>query len=177
MRLHMELTNEIERTFAARQKPPQVRLGDGILQLDSDVEQALWFSGRDWHELTWQDWQEHRSAIYFFAPDAFAYYLPSILILSAQNSNKPLAAAEALISELDRSPDTTGWTEGFASRFLELSSKELDTLKGWLLQLCEYGAYKGWGIAVSGPGDAFGRAYDTVGLIQKEVERRKIGSS
>jgi hypothetical protein len=172
----MELAKKIERTFASRQKPPQVRLGDDILQFDSDVEEALWFSGRDWQELTWQDWQEHRSAPYFFGPDAFAYYLPSILILSAQNPKEPLAAAEALISELDRSPDTTGWTKGFARRFLELNSEELDTLKEWLLQVCEYAPYKRWGIAASAPGDAFGRAYDTADLIQKEVERKKIGS-
>lgn len=174
--MEMDLNKRIEQAFAARQKPAQVRLGDGVVQLDSDVEEALWFCGRDWHELTWQDWQEHRSAIYFFDPDAFVYYLPSILILSAQNPANPLAVAEGLISELDRSPDAMGWTEGFASRFLELSPEQLDILKEWLLQVCEYDSYKGWGIAASGPGDTFGRAYDTVDLIKTEVERKTTGS-
>jgi len=174
MRLQRNLTEKIEEAFDARPKPAQVRLADELLQLDSDVEEALWFNGRDWHEITWKDWQEHRSAIYFFAPDVFAYYLPSVLILSAQNSSKPLAAAEALINELDRSPDMEGWTEGFASRFLELGSGELDVLKAWLLQVCEYVPYKRWGIAASGSGDTFGRAYDTVDLLQKEIERRRL---
>jgi hypothetical protein len=81
-------------------------------------------------------------------------------------------AAYSLITELDRSPDPEGWTEGLVSRFLALTPEELYVLKEWLLQICEYVPYKGWGIAASGPGDTFGRAYDTVDLLQKEAERR-----
>jgi hypothetical protein len=73
MKPEMKLTDKIKRAFFSRIKPAQVRLHDGVLQLDSDAEEALWFSGRDWHQLTWQDWQEHSSAIFFFDPDAFAY--------------------------------------------------------------------------------------------------------
>jgi len=101
----MKLSEQIERVFSSRTKPVQVRLADEVIQLDDDVEDALWFSGRDWHELTWQDWQEHSCAIYFFDPEAFAYYLPSLLLLSAQNPKDSLNAADSLISELDRSPD------------------------------------------------------------------------
>jgi hypothetical protein len=48
----MDLLEKIERAFAARTKPAQVRLGDEVVQLDSDLEEALWFSGRDWHKLS-----------------------------------------------------------------------------------------------------------------------------
>lgn len=170
----MNLLEKIERAFAARPKPAQVRLGDEVFQLDSDVEEALWFSGRDWHEITWQDWQQHSSAIFFFDPEAFGYYLPSVLRLSAENPHENLMAADSLIGQLDRSPDVEGWTEGFASHFLELNPAELDVLKEWLLQVCEYVPYERWGIAASGPGDTFGRAYDTVDLIQKEIARRHL---
>ena len=173
----VNLTENIERVFSSRPKPDQVRLADGVLQLDFEVEEALWFSGRDRHELTWQDWQQHNSAIYFFDPEAFAYYLPSVLLLSAQNPSESLDAADSLINQLDLSPDAEGWPEGFASRFLELSPAELDVLKEWLLQVCEYVPYRGWGIAASGPGDTFGRAFDTVDLLQKEAERRRAGSA
>jgi hypothetical protein len=172
----MNLAEKIERAFAARPKPAQVRLGDAVLQLDSDVEEALWFSGRDWHELTWQNWQEHSCAIFFFDPEAFSYYLPSVLLLSAESPSDALTAADSLISQLDRSPDEEGWTESFVSHFLGLNPAELDVLKEWLLQVCEYIPYKRWGIAASGPGDTFGRAYDTVDLLQKEVERRHLAS-
>jgi hypothetical protein len=170
----MKLAEKIERAFSSRSKPAQVRLADEIFQLDSDVEEALWFSGRDWHELTWQDWQEHSDAFFFFDPEAFAYYLPSILLLSAQNPNESLNAADSLIGELDRTPDPEEWSEAFLSRFLELNLAELDTLKEWLLQVCEYDPYKRWGVAASGPGDSFGRAFDTLDLLQEEIKRRRL---
>jgi hypothetical protein len=171
----MDLSEKIDRAFAGRAKPAHVRLGDEVVQLDLDLEDALWFSGRDWHELTWQNWQEHSCAIYFFDPEAFAYYLPSLLLLSVENPNESLMAADALLNELDRSPDIEGWTDGFTSRFLGLNPTELNVLKEWLLQVCEYTSYKRWGTAASGPGDTFGRAYDTVDLLQKEIERRAGG--
>lgn len=166
----MDLAEKIEHAFAARSKPAEV-LPAGMTQLDSDTDEALWFSGRDWRTLIWNDWQKHSCAIYFFAADAFAYYLPSILILSAQNQNDELSAADSLISQLDRSPNVEAWSEDFAGRFLKLHPEELVVLKEWLLQVCEYVPYKGVGLAASGPGDKFGRAYDTVDLLQKEIQR------
>ena len=61
--------------------------------------------------------------------------------------------------------------EDFSSRFLALTLEELNVLKEWLLQVCEYIPYKSYGLAASGPGDTFGRAFDTVDLLCKEVER------
>ncbi len=170
----MNLAEKIERAFGLRPKPARVILVDEILQFDSDVEEALWFSGRNWHDLTWQDWEEHRSAIFFFAPDAFAYYLPSVLILSVQNPALSLDAADSLVGELDRSPSVEGWHESFTNRFFALQLEELDVLKEWLLQVCEYVPYQRWGLAASGPGDTFGRAFDTIELLQKEIELRRL---
>jgi hypothetical protein len=174
--MNVKLSERIERVFSTRPKLAQVRLADEVIQLDDDEEDALWFSGRDWHELTWQNWQEHSDAIFFFDPEAFAYYLPSILLLSAQNPNESLNAADSLIGELDPTPDPEAWSEAFVSRFLELNLAELDTLTEWLLQVCEYIPYRGSGIAASGPGDTIGRAFDTVHLLRKEVERRRLSS-
>jgi hypothetical protein len=170
----MTLADKIKSTFAFRQMPDEVVTPLELQQLDSDVEEALWFSGRDWHGLTLRDWLEHPCAILFFSSDAFAYYLPSVLLLSIENPTEYLDVANSLISQLDRSPDTQGWTENFVNRFLALNVAELEVLKEWLLQICEYVPYKRWGIAASGPGDTFGRAYDTVDLLQKEVERRRL---
>jgi hypothetical protein len=172
--LEMTLLDKIRRAFAFRTMPNEVVAPSELQQLDSDVEEALWFSGRDWHELTWRDWQEHSNAIFFFDREAFAYYLPSVLLLSAENPAESLAAADSLIGQLDRSPSVEGWHESFVSSFLALRSEELDALKEWLLQVCEYLPYERWGIAASGPGDTFGRAYDTVDLLQEEVTRRRF---
>src|SRR5258708_36180345 len=122
-------TDKIGYVFCSRTKPAQVSLAEAVFQLDFEVEEALWFSGRDWHEITWQDWQEHSSAIYFFDPEAFAYYLPSVLLLSAQHSSEALRAAHSVLSVLDCSPEPEGWTEGFASGFLGLNRAKLAVLK------------------------------------------------
>jgi hypothetical protein len=167
-----ELLDKITRAFSTRLKPAQVRLEDRT-QVDEDVEEVLWFSGRDWHDLTWRDWHEHSCALYFFDPEAFAYYLPSLLIVSAQNTNEWLQAADALINLLDQSQDPECWTNALQRFFLILGGDELDAIKDWLLQVCEYDCYKGFGLSGSGPGERLGRAFDTVDLLQREVERRR----
>src|SRR5260370_39549691 len=106
MKPERKLTDKIECVFSSRPKPAQVRLADEVFQLDFEVEEALWFSGRDWHEITWQDWQEHSSGIYFFDPEAFAYYLPSVLLLSAQHPKEALLTGYSLVSGRDVRPNT-----------------------------------------------------------------------
>ncbi len=173
----MSLSEKIERAFAARLKPAQVRLGDECLQLDSDTDEAIWFSGRDWHGLTRKDWEEHSAAIFFFDSDSFAYYLPSLLLLATGNPPESLSAVESLIGLLDRTPDPEALKDWYlAERFLGLRREELEVLKEWLLEICEYAPYKGWGTAASGPGDHLGRAYDIADLLQKEVERRHLAN-
>jgi len=171
----MTLAEKIERVFAHRAMPDSVVDMVKCFQIDSDVEEALWFTGRDWRSITWDDWREHSNAIFFFDSEAFAYYLPSVLFLSAQRPSEDLMAADSLISELDCSPDPEGWPEGLATRFLRLNWAELDVLKEWLLQICEYADYRGYGIAASGAGERLGRAFDTVDLLQKKVQRRRAG--
>jgi len=172
----MNLADKIELAFAGRQIPLNVVATASLAHPDCDVEDALWFSGRDWHALGWKDWKEHSAAISFFLPDAFAYYLPSVMILSIQNPVEELMAADSLINELDCSPDPKAWTDDLVSRFLLLNQVELDVMREWLLQLCEYEPYRGYGFSASGAGDKFGRAFDTVDLLKSEVERRRVAS-
>jgi hypothetical protein len=172
----MPLRGKIEKAFAYRPKPAEVVEMTGPYEFDSDVKQALWFSGHDWHDITWQDWQQRRVAILFLSNEAFAYFLPSVLLLSLQNPNEALAPAESLIWELDRSPSVEGWSSGFESRFLQLRLEEFDVLKRWLLEVCEFPPYLGWDLASSGPGETLGRAFDTLDLLQKEAERRHLAS-
>jgi hypothetical protein len=95
-----------------------------------------------------------------------------VIILNSllKNPNEALASAESLVGELDRSPSMEGWSDGFKARFLGLRPEEFDELKQWLLDICGYSPYRGWGLAASGPGEILGRAFDTVDLLQQEVE-------
>src|ERR1700743_553040 len=99
----MDLTEKIERVFGWRQIPTQVLDPNAYARPDSDVEDALWFTGRDWHDITRMDWEEHFSGMTYLWGDVFAYYLPSLLILSVQCPEEALMAADELISHLDRS--------------------------------------------------------------------------
>jgi hypothetical protein len=92
----MELTEKIKTAFAWRVKPTEVVEPEQYIQFDSDVQEALWFTGRDWHDIIWCDWQEHPVALGFFSRDAFAYYLPSVLLLSLQRPQEELVSASSI---------------------------------------------------------------------------------
>lgn len=162
---------KIEKAFVRRSMPAEVVEPQEYIQFDSDVEDALWFAGKDWHDLTWKDWKEHCCAVHFFSRDAFAYYLPSVIYLSLQNPKDCMLAADTVICDLDISPYVESWTNGVVHRYLGLYPEEYDLLKEWLLFICELPQYQGVGISASGPGELLGRAFDTVDLLQKETER------
>jgi hypothetical protein len=160
---------KVETAFSGRVIPSQVVSADAYRQFDSDVEETVWFTGRNWRDITWQDWRTRYVAITFFNPEAFAYYLQSLLRLTAQNPNENLLSAESVILQLDRSPSTEGWDDYFRARYTVLSSQELDCLEEWLVILCESAAYRGYGSAHGGPGDRLGRCLDTLTLVRNEL--------
>lgn len=176
-RLYMNLPEKIARIFAWREMPTEVVEPEEYIQFDSDVEEALWFAGRDWHEITWRDWQEHTVAITFFSRDAFAYYLPSVLLLSVERPREQLDSADSLINMLDWSPGVECWNDRFRERFIGLRSEEYDVIKEWLLYMSDLGIYHRYGTA--GAGDNLGRAFDTVNLVQQETARmsRELSST
>jgi hypothetical protein len=166
-----ELRSKIEEAFVHRGMPIRAVDLEGRRQIDSDVEEGIWFNGRDWRSITWKNWQEHFNAIMYFSNEALAYYLPSVLLLSLDDPTELLDAAQLLLLELDRSPSIDGSNDSFGGRLSGLHSQEYEVIKEWLLRLCEYVPYKRRGIAGSGSGDMFGRAFETVDLLQRETER------
>lgn len=167
----MTFRQRVEAAFAARVLPTQVVPPEAYLQFDSDVEDALWFSGRDWRTLTWQNWRDRYCAVTFFGPQAFAYFLPSLLCLSAENPTENLLAADSVIYWLDRSPTTDAFEDPSLGRFANLTVEEFDCLEEWLVILCEYPGYRGVGISDGGPGDKLGRAIDTVTLLRDNLQK------
>jgi hypothetical protein len=167
----MTFRQKVTAAFAHRTIPTEVLAPSAHRQCGSDVEETLWFTGRDWRTLTWTDWRDRYDAIFFLSPEAFAYYLQSLLCLTAENPADSLLAAEAVIHALDRSPTTDGWDDFFRPRYTTLTPAELDCLEHWLLLLCESPAYRSYGAAQGGPGDTFGRATDTVSLLKAQLIR------
>jgi hypothetical protein len=167
----MTFREKVVHTFAQRAVPTVAVAPEAYKQFDSDVEEALWFANRDWRSITWNNWRDRYAAIFFLSPAAFAYYVQSLLCLTAENPADSLLAADAIIHALDRSPNTEGWDESFRGRYTHLIPAELGCLEEWLLILCEYPAYRSYGNASGGPGDTFGRAIDTITLLKKEAAR------
>jgi hypothetical protein len=125
----MNLTEKIEKAFASRPMPTQILDPSACKHFDSDVEDALWFTGRDWHDITWMDWEDHSWGMTYLWGEVFAYYLPSVLILSLQLPEEPLLVADELIRRLDISPDVENLSPILTAQFLGLGSEEYDAIK------------------------------------------------
>ena len=159
----MSLREEIESAFASRNIPDEVIESEALLHAGSDVEDTLWFAGRDWHEIIWDDWERYNVAVHFLSRDAFLYFLPSILVRSSERPEEWLWPADTLIESLDRTSYVDSWDQHFIDRFLGLSSEEYDVLRKWLLHLSQFSTYHRHGTC--GLGDNLGRAFDTVTLL------------
>jgi hypothetical protein len=157
----LSLREKIEKAFVERQKP--TRLVESRAPVTSEQQDALWFDNRDWREITWQDWEIHRDAFYAFTPEAFAYYLPSVLVLSSQFPDQWFWPVDALLQVLDRSPVVEYWDDFLTTRLLGLRTPEYEVLTEWLLSLSELGT--------AASEDSLGRAFDTIDLLQRETGR------
>jgi hypothetical protein len=156
----MQLIETIDAAFGWRTCPPEVV--DPSAAITSELQEALWFANRDWHEITWADWETHRDAIYFFAPEAFRYFLPSVLTLSSESPEKWFWPVDSLLQVLDRSPVPEYWDDFILSKFIGLKITEYEAITQWLLLLSER----------RGPEEqlSIGRAFDTIALLKEATK-------
>jgi hypothetical protein len=94
----MRLDIQIKEAFTGRTMPSHAinpQLDTSFL--GPDETDAFWFQGRDWRELTRDDWQRHYCGIFFFTADALAYYLPSIMLHSMGRQSDVFLAADSLV--------------------------------------------------------------------------------
>lgn len=167
-----DLIAKIKQAFAHRAIPVEVVEMEGRFQIDSDVDDALWFQGRDWRSLTREDWDQRHWGFTFLNPKAFAYLLPSVLVLTIQDpKNAPILAVDSFVWALDRSPGAENLDPLLLERYQELTNGEFEAIKEWLLWACENVPGVFVGRASGGPGDGFGRAFDTLLLLQAEAKK------
>lgn len=163
------LVNKIERAFDWRKMPASAIDRVSILQFDSDVDDADWFSEKNWHDVTLGDWKNHSSAYTFMSNEAAAYYLPSLLILSASHPEEWISSLDSLIMNLDCTPDWGVKDDRIRERYLGWRIEEYEVLQDWLLFMSEHGPDLAHGTA--GPGDRFGRAFELIELLKQETIR------
>ena len=170
----MTLEARIGKAFERHQLPCTVVDLKNCLQFDSDVEDALWFTGRDWRELTKEDWETRHCGLNFFTAEALQYYLPSLLLLTMLDpENYPALALQSALYQLDRSPGLEN-LDPLTYRLVDLSVEELEVLKEWLVWSSENVQDAFFGKAVNGPGDGYGRVFDTIESLRQEAELRKM---
>jgi hypothetical protein len=159
----MTLHDHIVKAFSNRVMPPRVSTYKPSSSEDNDL---LWFNGKNWQEITFEDWRTHPEAFHFFKPDAFAYYLQSIICISLENPQKWFYPADSLLQVLDRSPVVEYWDDFILSRLRVLYPEEYAVLKEWVIWLTDYHQ-----IYAS---IDFERVFDTLHLLENEAKSRAV---
>ena len=136
-----------------------------MIQFDSDVEDAHWSSCRDWREITVADWRSHMDAFTFMSDEAARYYLPSLLILSAQNSEEWNPSLDSLINQLDCTPELGIQDIPVRCRYLGLPDEVYEVIKEWLVFMSEQAPDLAYGTS--------GRATDSAAHSSESISYSK----
>lgn len=116
--------------FASRSMPTVMTTS---MQLsDVEYEEVMAFSGKTWDAVTFDMVDRYADAVFWFAPEAFCYYLPGFLAAGLQADRRDSNAFDALIGMLDRSAEPDYWDEFFVERWPLLSVDELDAVVLWM---------------------------------------------
>jgi hypothetical protein len=152
---------QIDAAFTARKQP--TKLVEPRTPVTPEQRDAIWFTDRHWRDVKWQDWQSHPDAFYAFLPEAFVFYLPSVLIGAMEAPQRELLAADALIGMLDRSPEPYHWDIFMTARLVGLEPAEYEAMKAWVLSRSD-------AVETSNE-DSLTRAYETIDLLAQETVR------
>ena len=126
----MTLRQNIELAFADRVRPGLV-ISKPFPETPEEKD-AFAFQGVDWKAVTWEHWDKYPDAAYAFSPEAFKYYLPSILSTSIAHPEMWMQAADAILGVLDRSPDSANWDEFLLTRLFGLREAEYEVISQWV---------------------------------------------
>ncbi len=148
------MKQEIAAAFGHRRRPPIVTTVAVSSTLRDD---ARYFEGMDWREVTADDWRMYSDAFFGFSAEGFLYFLPSLLMVSLETSSPGLVAADLLVSSLDTSGDPDLWTDWFSDRFRRLTLPELRALKDWSGIYLRHDE--------KGEGSEFARVEDTLAML------------
>ena len=101
---------------------------DGIMCLDGDWEDVLSFEGMAWPDVSLRHWQVHFSAYAAFPPDAFCYYVPSIIKNAILCDKGEFIPVSSLLISLDTSAAPECWDEFFSDRLTKFNGDQYRSL-------------------------------------------------
>ena len=120
----------IEAAFAHRARPEAMT--DSLQLSDVEYAEVMAFENLAWQEVTFEQVEVNADAVFWFAPEAFCYYLPGFLKAGLKEGRLDSNAYDALIGMLDRSPEPDYWDDFFRPRWTLLSAAELDAVAAWV---------------------------------------------
>lgn len=155
---------KIDSAFAGRSAPSVMT--DSKQLSDAEYEEVMSFEGMRWQDVTFAHIQRCPDAVFWFAPEAFCYYLPGIIAAGLKQNRTDTNAYDSLIGCLDRSPEPDYWDDFFLPRWPLLTEAEVDAVGEWVrwLELVEPQAFNK---------DTCGRAQDTLTLLKWKAEEAK----
>lgn len=156
--------DKIKEAFANR-APPSV-LTDSKQLSDVEYEEVTSFQGMRWQDVTFAQVEQYADAVFWFAPEAFCYYLPGIMSAGLRENRWDSNAYDALIGCLDRSPEPVYWDDFFLPRWPLLTAAEVDAVAAWVrwLEIVQPDAYHE---------NTYGRVQDTLTLLKWRAAEAK----
>lgn len=161
--LVMELTDLILNAFSSRTKPAGL-YSSGNLS-DSEIKELDNFNNKEWQDLDKAFWAENFSSIHLLSPEAFCYFLPSLLTIVVEEQEYYLLAFDAVLSDLDRSPNYLYWNDYFKDRWTKFTPLELETIEHVILFLSNCSDFK------PDHANTLERAYNTLVLLKKYSQK------
>ena len=120
----------IDAAFADRTRPTV--MSDSKQLSDVEYEEVMSFEGMTWREVTFAQIEKNADAVFWFAPEAFCYYLPGFLAAGLKENRTDTNAYDSLIGMLDRSPEPDYWDDFFLPRWTLLSVAEVEAVRCWV---------------------------------------------
>ena len=148
----------IDAAFAHRTRPSVMT--DSKQLSDVEYEEVMSFDGMRWQEVTFAQIEKNADAVFWFAPEAFCYYLPGFLAAGLTENRTDTNAYDSVIGMLDRSPTPEYWDDFFRPCWTLLTPDELDAVAAWVTWLEQVlpGAFHA---------NSYDRARDTLKLLRQ----------
>jgi hypothetical protein len=121
-------------------EPVPEALFDKRYPCDSDQDDAALLQGMAWTDVAPEFWRDHWWGLTSLRPEAFVYYLPSVLGISVTDDLPYDLVRGSLIHVLDTSADSATIPHFTWDRMLLLGPPEFECLETW----CAIVASKGW---------------------------------
>lgn len=124
-----DLNEKLREAFP--EEPVPLRLFDLTYVPDSDRSDASLLLGVKWPRVDEEFWFEHWPSYYAFSPEAFRYYLPSMLEVTALNNIRYDQLFNCIVNSLNTSGDVSIFPEFIVSRFVLLRKEQSICVDYW----------------------------------------------